>query len=208
MNWKRDEVAIRWGNDIHRDQVIRTRPTQVATQQTEHTVQSYTFGGWGLGAPGFDGPSASHSRPEHSPPSIRKRCARGFPQGTAGPLRHASRPCGPFSLCASANSCVPGPPGSGPVHMISSSGDDGAPRQRPRLPLPAQLNTGHSESTWSGAGHVAFWVSGHLWGAAVCASLEQVIAFRVPQTWTGGKYFFGQAHWAGGFQGHGRGDWK
>ena len=26
------------------------------------------------------------------------------------PLRHASNPCDPFSLCASANCCVPGPP--------------------------------------------------------------------------------------------------
>ena len=26
------------------------------------------------------------------------------------PLRHASNPCGPISLCASANCCVPGPP--------------------------------------------------------------------------------------------------
>ena len=26
------------------------------------------------------------------------------------PLRHASNPCGPFSLCASANCCVLGPP--------------------------------------------------------------------------------------------------
>ena len=29
---------------------------------------------------------------------------------TVSPLRHASNPCGPFSLCASANCCVPGPP--------------------------------------------------------------------------------------------------
>ena len=50
-------------------------------------------GGWGaggLGAPGYDGPSASRSRPEPCSPSIRKRCACGFPQGTAEPLRHAS----------------------------------------------------------------------------------------------------------------------
>ena len=92
MNWKRGEVAIRWGNDIHRDQVIRTLPTQVATQQTEHTVQSYTFGGWGwgLGASGLDGPSAFRQHKKPCPPSIRKRCACGFPQGTAEPLRHAS----------------------------------------------------------------------------------------------------------------------
>ena len=43
-----------------------------------------------LGASGFDGPSAPRDQPEPCPPSIRKRCACGFPQGTAEPLRHAS----------------------------------------------------------------------------------------------------------------------
>ena len=54
----------------------------------------FGLGGWGLGlglgARGLDGPSASRSRPQPRSPSIRKRCARGFPQGTAEPLRHAS----------------------------------------------------------------------------------------------------------------------
>ena len=52
------------------------------------------LGGWGLGASGFDGPTASRTRPEPCPPSIRKRCACGFPQGTAEPLRHASKKYG------------------------------------------------------------------------------------------------------------------
>ena len=55
------------------------------------------FGGWGwgwgaggLGASGLDGPSAFRQHKKPCPPSIRKRCACGFPQGTAEPLRHAS----------------------------------------------------------------------------------------------------------------------
>ena len=48
------------------------------------------LGGWGLGACGLDGPSALGNRPQPCPPSIRKRCACGFPQGTTLPLRHAS----------------------------------------------------------------------------------------------------------------------
>ena len=47
--------------------------------------------GWGLGAPWLDGPNAFVHRPEPRPPSIRKRCACGFPQGTTLPLRHASK---------------------------------------------------------------------------------------------------------------------
>ena len=47
--------------------------------------------GWGLGASGLDGPSAFSARPEPCSPSIRKRCACGFPQGATEPLRHASK---------------------------------------------------------------------------------------------------------------------
>ena len=53
----------------------------------------FTMGGLGAGGAGcsgFDGPSAPRHRPKPCSPSIRKRCACGFPQGTAEPLRHAS----------------------------------------------------------------------------------------------------------------------
>jgi len=63
--------------------------------RTGYTIPVYNYilhvlGGLGLGARGFDGPSAFRSRPQPRSPSIRKRCACGFPQGTAEPLRHAS----------------------------------------------------------------------------------------------------------------------
>ena len=47
-------------------------------------------GAGGLGASGLDGPSAFRHYKKPCPPSIRKRCACGFPQGATEPLRHAS----------------------------------------------------------------------------------------------------------------------
>ena len=93
MDWKRGEVA----------------------SQGNHLCSWEVWGWWmGLGSPGpygqvrgwmllgglglGDGAGCSwarwagapRDRPEPCSPSIRKRCARGFPQGTAEPLRHAS----------------------------------------------------------------------------------------------------------------------
>ena len=76
MDWKRGEVA--------------SEANRFCLLKTALRVKFLLGWGWGLGAPWLDGPSAFVHRPEPCPPSIRKRCACGFPQGTAEPLRHAS----------------------------------------------------------------------------------------------------------------------
>ena len=104
MDWKRGEVASRV--DSPRQLFCRIVLLRKYAASRTNIAGRVKFllglggggGGLGAGCSGLDGPSAPRRRQEPCSPSIRKRCARGFPQGTAEPLRHASNNFGSTKL--------------------------------------------------------------------------------------------------------------